>query len=94
MTSSTGTNPRAADLVVRERLERLSDAGLLTILVGPDGGRTADAVLDECGAVQALPRESAGDLARIDGVTPGTAAVITAAVCTGTPRTTPPSRPS
>ena len=39
-------------------------------------------------------RESAGDLARIDGVTPGTAAVITAAVSTGTPTTTPPSRPS
>ena len=38
----------------------------------PNGGRSADAVLDECGAVQALPRESVGDLARIDGVTPRT----------------------
>ncbi len=27
-------------------------------------------MLDECRAVQALPRESAGELARIDGVTP------------------------
>ena len=37
---------------------------------------------------------STGDLARIDGVTPKTATVITAAVGTGTPRTTPPTRPS
>ena len=55
MTSSTGTNPRAAGLVARERLERhgvntLSDAELLTMLAGPNGSRTADAVLDECGA--------------------------------------------
>ena len=28
-------------------------------------------MLDEFGAVQALPRESAGDLVRIAGVTPG-----------------------
>ena len=85
MTSSTGTNPHAAGLVARERLERhgvstLSDAELLTILAGPNGSRAADAVLDECGAVQALPQESAGDLARLDGVTPRAAAVITAAV--------------
>ena len=71
----TGTGPRAAGLVARERLERrgvsaLSDAELLTILAGPNGSRAADAVLDECGAVQALPQENAGDLARIDGVTP------------------------
>ena len=38
----------------------------------PNDGRTADAVQGECGAVQALPRESAGDLVRIDGVTPRT----------------------
>ena len=85
MTSVTGTNPRAAGLLARERLDRhgvntLSDAELLTILAGPGGSRTADAVLGECGAVQALPHESAGDLARIDGVTPRTAAIITAAV--------------
>ena len=93
MTSSTGTNPRAAGLVARERLEQhgvntLSDVELLTILAGTNGGRTADAVLDECGAVQALPQESAGDLARIDGATPRTAAIITAAVELGrrTPR--------
>ena len=85
MTPLTGTGSRAAGLVARERLERhgvnaLSDAELLTILAGPNGRRTADAVLDECGAVHALPHESADDLARIDGVTPRTAAVITAAV--------------
>ena len=85
MTPLTGTGPRAAGLIARERLERhgvstLSDAELLTILAGPSGSRAADAVLDECGAVQALPQESAGDLARIDGVTPRAAAVITAAV--------------
>ena len=44
----------------------------LPVLAGPNGGRTGDAVLDECGAVQALPGKSAGDLARIDGVTPRT----------------------
>ena len=56
MTPLTGTNPRAAGLVARKRLEQhgvstLSDAELLTILAGPNGGRPAD-------------------LARIDGVTP------------------------
>ncbi len=66
MTSSSGTNPRVAGLVARERLEQrgvntLSDAGLLTILAALNSGRTADAVLDECEAVQALPQESAGD---------------------------------
>ena len=93
MTPPAGTGPRAAGLVARERLERhgvstLSDAELLTILAGPNGSRAADAMLDECGAVQALPHESAGDLARIDGVTPRAAAVITAAVELGrrTPR--------
>ena len=93
MTSSTGTNPRAAGLVARERLEQhgvntLSDAELLAMLAGPNGSRTADVVLDECGAVQALPQESTGDLARIDGATPRTAAIITAAVVLGrrTPR--------
>ncbi len=80
-----GTGPHAAGLFARERLERhgvgtLSDAELLTILAGPAGSRAADAVLGECGAVQALPQESAGDLARIDGVTPRAAAVIAAAV--------------
>ena len=85
MTLLTGTNRRTAGLVARERLERhgvsaLSDAELLTILAGPNGRRTADAVLSECGAVQSLPHESADDLARLDGVTPRAAAVITAAV--------------
>ena len=66
MTPLTGTNPRAAGLVARKRLEQhgvstLSDAELLTILAGPNGGRPAD-------------------LARIDGVTPRAAAIITAAV--------------
>ena len=94
MTPLTGTNPRAAGLVARERLERhgvntLSDAELLAILAGPNGSRTADLLLDECGTVQAPPqKESAGDLARIDGITPRTAAIITAAVELGrrTPR--------
>ena len=89
MTSSTGTNPRVAGLIVRERLGRLSDDGLRALLAGPDGGRTADAVLVGCGTAETLPRESADDLVRIDGVTPRTAAVITTAVCTGTPQTTP-----
>ena len=94
MTPLTGTNPRAAGLVARKRLEQhgvstLSDAELLTILAGPNGGQAADAVLAECGPVQALPRESAGDLARIDGVTPRAAAIITAAVERG--RRTPAS---
>ena len=85
MTPVVGTGPRAAGLVAPERLERhgvgtLSDAELLTILAGPAASRPADAVLDERGAVQALLQESAGDLARIDGVTPRAAAVITAAV--------------
>ncbi len=85
MSRAAGTNLRPAGLVARERLERhgvgtLSDAELLTILAGPSGSRAADAVLGECGAVQALPQESAGDLARIDGVTPRAAAVIAAAV--------------
>ena len=38
----------------------------------PNGGRTADALLDECGEAQALPREGGGDLARIHSVTPRT----------------------
>ena len=54
MTSSTGTNPRA-DFVVWKRRERLSDAGLRAILAGPDGGRIADAVLDECGWCRPCP---------------------------------------
>ena len=41
----------------------------------PNGGRPADAVQGECGAVQALPRESASDLARINGVAQDPAAL-------------------
>ena len=93
MTPPAGTGPRAAGFVARERLERhgvgtLSDAELLTILAGPAGSRAADAVLGECGRCRPCPKERAGDLARIDGVTPRTAAVIKAAVELGrrTPR--------
>ena len=56
-------------------MNTLSDAELLAILAGPNGGRTADAVLNECGAEHALPPGELGDLAHIDGVTPGTAAI-------------------
>ena len=38
-------------------MSTLSGAELLTILASLNGGRTADTVLDECGAVQTLPRE-------------------------------------
>ncbi|MCY3843857.1 MAG: hypothetical protein OXH69_09990 [Acidobacteria bacterium] len=60
MTSSTGTDPRAAGLDARERLERhgvstLRDAELRTTLAGANGGRTTDVVQGECGAVQAFP---------------------------------------
>ena len=80
----TGARQRRC-LVARERLEQhganiLTDAELLTILVGPNSPRTADAVLEQCGTVQTLPQESTEDLARIDGVTPRGAAVIAAAV--------------
>lgn len=79
------SGPRGGCLIARERLEQygptiLTDTELLTILVGPNGQRTADAVLEECGAVQALPQESAVDLARIAGMTPRRAAVVAAAV--------------
>ena len=99
-TPLAGTDPGGAGLAARERLERygvntLSDAGAADDPRRFQRGLTADAVPDEFGPVQALPRESAGDLVRIAGVTPGDRpAVITAAVSAGTPRTTPPSRPS
>ena len=75
----------ANGLPALERLERhganaLSDAELLTILVGRDGRRAADAVLEQCGAVQTLPHESVHDLARIDGMTALKGAVVAAAV--------------
>lgn len=78
MTSANG-------LPARKRLEQyganvLSDAELLTILVGRNDRRAADAVLEQCGAVQTLPHESAHDLARIDGMTALRAAVVAAAV--------------
>ena len=67
-----GPRLRIGAVRTRRLAATLREAELLTVLAGPDGGRTADAVLDERGAVQALPRESAGDLARINGVTPRT----------------------
>ncbi|MDE0456098.1 MAG: DNA repair protein RadC [Chromatiales bacterium] len=71
--------------MARERLQQygpsvLADEDLIAIITGTNGQRTAAAVLEECGAVQALPQETADDLARIDGVTPRRAAVIAAAV--------------
>ena len=90
MRPPAGTGPHAAGLFARERLERhgvgtLSDAELLTILAGPAGSRAADAVLGECGAVQTLPQESAGDLARIHGVTPRAAAFSAGRIATAQP---------
>ena len=57
MTSANG-------LPARKRLEQyganvLSDAELLTILVGRNDRRAADAVLEQCGAVQRLPESTA-----------------------------------
>ena len=52
-------------------MNTLSDAGAADDPRRFQRGRTADAVPDEFGAVQALPRESADDLVRIAGVTPG-----------------------
>ena len=49
--ASHWNHPRAAGLVARERLEQhgggtLSDTELLAFHAGPNGGRTADTVLD------------------------------------------------
>ena len=85
MTEVQTTGSRSLTLVARERLERhgpntLSDNELLAILLGGNGARAADAVLEQCCGVQRLPHEGPEDLARIDGVTPRGAAVISAAV--------------
>ncbi len=78
--------PRAGgDLVARERLERhgagaLADEELLAILVGKNGAHTAGALLEACGTVQQPAHESAGDLARVKGMTPARAAMIVAGV--------------
>ena len=80
-----GPSRTGVGLNARERLEQhgvstLSDADLLTILAGPHGSLAADAVLTEVGTIQGLPLETLDDLALLDGVTPRTAAIITAAV--------------
>ena len=72
-------------LVTRERLElqgagALADEELLAILVGANGVEAAGALLEACGTVQQLAHESAGDLARIKGMTPTRAAMVVAGV--------------
>ena len=61
-------------LVTRERLERhgagaLADDELLALLVGANSAHTAGALLKACGTARQLAHGSAGDLARIDGMT-------------------------
>ena len=72
-------------LVTRERLElhgagTLADEELLAILVGANGAKAAGALLEACGTVQQLAHETAGDLARIKGMTPMRAAMVAAGV--------------
>ena len=73
------------NLVTRQRLElhgagALADDELLAILVGAKGAPAADALLEACGTVQQLAHETAGDLARIKGMTPARAAMVVAGV--------------
>ena len=73
------------NLVTRQRLElhgasALANEELLAILVGANGAHTAGALLEACGTVQQLAHESAGDLARIKGMTPTRAAMVVAGV--------------
>ncbi len=72
-------------LMARERLELhgagvLADEELVAILVGVNGLEAAGALLEACGNVQQLAHESAGDLARIKGMTPARAAMVVAGV--------------
>ena len=85
MTASKPQHPARAALMARERLEQygpsiLADEELIAIITGANGQQTAASVLDECGAVQQLPRETVHDLSRLDSVTPRRAATIVAAV--------------
>ena len=72
-------------LVTRQRLElhcagAVADEELLAILVGANGAPAAGALLEACGNVQQLAHETAGDLARIKGMTPARAAMVVAGV--------------
>ena len=85
MTASKAQRPARATLMARERLEQygpsvLADNELIAIITGANDQQTAAAVLEECGAVQQLPRETVHDLAKIASVTPRRAATIVAAV--------------
>ena len=76
---------RAGGLMTRERLElhgagALADEELVAILVGANGAEAAGALLEACGTVQQLAHETAGDLARIKGMTPTRAATVVAGV--------------
>jgi len=80
-----GYDARRTTMSVRERMQEygantLTDAELLTIVAGRNGRRAADALLSEYGPVQALASENVDDLSRLDGVTPGAAAAVSAAV--------------
>ena len=86
-------------LVARQRLElhgagALADEELLAILVGANGAPAAGALLEACGTAGQLAHETAGDLARIEGMTPARAAMVVAGVELGRrtltrPRTDP-----
>ena len=96
--SATHTRADKPGVVARERLaqygpDTLTDNELLSIIVEPCGRAAAEAVLAECGSVQQLPRETADDLARIDGLTPRRAARIVAAVELGRRTLTRPAPP-
>ncbi len=83
--SGARSRPGDAGVLARERLaqygaDALTDNELLSIVVGTSGRTAADALLAEYGSLQQLSRETADDLARIDGLTPRRAARIVAAV--------------
>ena len=83
--SGARSRPGDAGVLARERLaqygaDALTDNELLSIVLGAAGRTAADAVLAEYGSLQQLSRETADDLARIDGLTPRRAERIVAAV--------------
>ena len=62
------------------RAGALADEELLAILVGANGAPAAGALLEACGTAGQLAHETAGDLARIKGMTPARAAMVVAGV--------------
>ena len=58
----------------------LADEELLAILVGANGAPAAGALLEACGTAGQLAHETAGDLARIKGMTPARTAMVVAGV--------------